>query len=613
MGPQYTLDGIYTLEELGLESMPVTSIGKPKRALLASAIAKLRSNTDEELKIRLPDQVELGKLEGTLQNIWEQLTGFCPALTDNLDYLADSITLLRYCDSVLRTCNKQLYLQDLREHNTVQKQSQLLSSRALLNNSDNMRAQENRSQRLSSSTSAVETCIPYPMAFGFAPDYSNNQNKNSDLWKIAQGHLSNLKLGEHNLEDIIPIRYSLQRTVAGQRPQSYNVRIVFRIRKTAGHQVQMGLKAAISQWPIMRTFLCRSKGMRPYHAIVSPSEQLFQHLIHEMEVESEQEAVALYQDDTFTSQIPESPFMLQAMIIKTRVTNEFILCLTYSHSIVDALTLLPWHRDLDRLIVNHNFKVPVHAPYRLFADLFEQYQNCLPAQESILYRIKQLRGISRYKHALWPKQRAPGMMVANDNGSPNVSERRAIRAQVWKGEWDARSSEFRYPRRSRVVCLPLLGKLRDNCGLEPSMFTKCALVLFNVLQTGSPVAVFSSWESARTWPFMPKWIESLLPPAMSIGGPTVEWVLNMYELVREETLIEFFRRMIYNQEQLRPHEHAPWDKVVDGLSDEGDVAVDASFRQSFVWDVSMGLSHSRGGHNGFEALEAVSRYDWPDW
>jgi hypothetical protein len=280
---------------------------------------------------------------------------------------------------------------------------------------------------------------------------------------------------------------------------------------------------------------------------------------------------------------------------------------------MDALTLLSWHRDIDRLIHNCNTVIPSQTPYRLFADLFAGYQESLLAQKAVSFHVQRLRGISRYKNAIWPKQRAPGMMIASDQDSFYFSERQKSRDHIWKGEWQAKAEEFRFPRRSRIVRLPGLSQLRNSYNLEPMLFTKCALVLFNVIQTKSSVALFNSWESARSWPFVPDWIANALQPPMSIDGPTVEWILNMFEVNGEEMLADFILRMGLEQEDIHRHEHAPWEKIVQELREEGEVATNASFRQSFVWDVSMGVAASRGFRSDFETLEPVAKYDWPDW
>lgn len=608
LGPQYSLDAVYTLEELGIENIPVTSLGKPKRAILTDIVSthrKIIQNTAS--KVENKDTVST--LEDHLREIWDQLVGVRPSKTDDIFCMADSITLLRYCDAVLRVLGRQLYLQDLSKHATIEKQAKLLITRDVSSETEDKMEQKNIVQA-------------YPIDDGYSvlpkgvQDYDSNQqalfeNRGKyDVLVAAQEQIERFGLDGSDVEDVIPIRGSMYRTIVGQRPQSYRIRLIFRIHDASTSQIYNGLLRWIASRPLLRTVLLGTQGLL-YHIVVRHSQHLFQKLVREVEARTEKEAKDLCEDSSSDTNFPM--LMFSAVIVKIQDTGQCLLCITYSHSIADALTLLPWHRDLGRLIHNPDVAIPMQTPYRLFADLLTEYQDSLPAQRAVSFHAQRLRGISRYKSALWPKHRSPGMMIGNDKNSFYAAEREAVRNYIWKGEWQHRAGEFRFPRRSRIVRLPNMAKMRDLYKLEPALFTKCALVLFNVIQTKSSVALFSSWESGRSWPFVPEWIANTLPPAMSIDGPTVEWILNMFEAKREETLIEFVQHMVLEQEQIRRHEHVPWEKVVQELREEGNAAMDASFRQAFVWDVSMGVAASRGFRSDFETLEPVARYDWPDW
>ncbi|KAL7932505.1 hypothetical protein V8C35DRAFT_328484 [Trichoderma chlorosporum] len=603
LGPQYALDSVYTLEELGIETFPITSIGKPKRGVVADLVTKQRLASRHKAS-EIMKEDELSILEEHLAEVWDQLVGVRPSKTDDIFCLADSITLLRYCDAVLRVLGKQLYLQDLSKNATIQKQAKLLIDRNALSETKTEIGKKNVVQL-------------YPVDDGSGPilplkgqNYITDQLPLStdgikyDILAAAQEQIERFGLDASDVEDVIPIRGSMYRTVVGQRPQSYRIRLVFRIHNATISQIYNGLFKWIASRPLLRTVLLGTQGLL-YHTVVRHSQHIFQKLVREVEVETEKEAKQVYEDSSANTH--SLMFMFSAIIIKIQETGQYLLRITYSHSIADAMTLLPWHRDLDRLIRNPNTRSPKQTPYRLFADLLTEYQDSLPAQRAVSFHVQRLRGISRYKAALWPKQLSPGMMIGNDKGSFYAAEREDIRDRIWKGEWQAEADEFRFPRRSRVVCLPNIAKMRDFYNLEPALFTKCALTLFNVLQTKSSVALFNSWESARSWPFVPGWIANSLPPAMSIDGPTVEWILNMFEAKREETLEGFIQRMVHEQEQIRHYEHVPWEKVVQELREEGSVALDASFRQAFVWDVSMGIAASRGFRSDYETLEPVAR------
>ena len=606
LGPKYTLDVVYTLEELGLDSFPVTSLGKPKKGVLAQAVIEFRSATQPPA-LSSTDRNELQEMTETLVKAWETVTEDCPSKDDDFAHLSDSITLLRYCDAVLRLSGQRLYIQDVIEHDTIEKQAKLLFERAEQQvgyESVPVRTgtgyDENRNDSLETSFELRhKRSIP------------SSRDSSAQLWATAQEKVKSLGLDQCKVQDVITVRESLQRMISGQRPQSFHVRVVFRAPNASSDQIRRGVEKGLVHRSVLRTTACRSSNQVSFQAILEPQQQVFDRLIREMTVDTDREANNLFSDDSL--QLDSLDFMFTADIITIKETGQCYLSMTYNHSVMDAVFLLQWHRDLCQLIRGvDKWTSSMRQSYSLYADLYHQYQDSLPAQESVSFHLGRLRGISRFKQALWPPQRAPGWMISNDEASPQAQARRQMREQVWDGTWDERASEFRYPRRSRVVSLPQLPALRQECGVDPAMFARCAITIFNVLQTGSSCAVFNSWESGRTWPFVPDWMQRHLPPPMSVDGPTVERILNMVEVSQTETLREFYTRMTLEYAQSSRHEHAPWDKVVSELRDEGPIATDASFRQAFIWDVSIGMSLSREYCEENQVLEPVARHDWAD-
>ncbi|RSL45691.1 hypothetical protein CEP54_014169 [Fusarium duplospermum] len=596
--PRYALDQVYTLLELDLKAFPTTALGKVKKQELKKRILELRQKSqsqESQSSSRAPSQSFVDKL----LDIWDKLTGTRPTITESVKHLADSITLLRYCDNVLRACGQRLYLQDFAENDTVEKQAHLLLSREM--------QQLHLGITCNAPTPSKALNQPHLPP---SPKQDQALPKDTKIFTAARKATIHAGLCASDIEDILPIRDSLHRTAIGPRPQSYHSRMVFRVGgNVAQQEIRRAVERALASRPMLRTIVFPGSNGAPFHAVLSPGEALFGQIVREVDVDTEDEAWRRFKDDT--AQGHSSPFMFQGELIKVN-SGGIYLCFTFNHSVIDALSLTQWHHELDRWIQDINVNMPALTPYRLFSDLFSQYEESEPAQKSVSFHVKRLRGISRFNRALWPPRRAPGMMICNDEGGAHVKERSRIRDRIWSGEWDKRSHEFQYPRSGRVVALPGLANMKERYGIHPSLFAKSAIILFNVLQTGSSHALLNVWESGRSWPFIPSWMEKLLPPAMSIDGPTVQWILNMAEVFRNETLLEFLQRMDLEQEQIRENEHAPWNKVVQALRDEGDAAIEASFRQAFVWDVSMAMSLARGDQSDFTMLEPIARYDWPD-
>lgn len=625
LGSNYALAGIYTLDELQLESLPKTSIGKVKKGKLRDTVRKVRSQRAiPRGLIQSREFISMNTAPDNfvtrLVDIWQELTGSRPSPSTRMAHIADSITLLRYCDAIFRSCGKRLYLQDVVEHDTIERHACLLATRDSSERS-HLGASPTISMR---QTIACHSPSPPPVYTG--PVATNGLNtirpckpgkqeyrpwsREERLRAQALAEMDNAGLGSLVVEDIVPIRESLHRMAIGQRPQSYHLRMVFRVHNANIQKIRCGIEKALACRSMLRTFLFESDLGELYHATLGAGHELWEKMISTRELEFEEEAKRHWQDDSEVTH--SSPLMFNMEIISVRESGSRYLSMLFNHSVVDALSLWPWHKDLDLLIDNINAETWKPTPFKLFADLFSQYRNSTPAQEAVSFHVKRLRGISRLRQALWPLQRAPGWMISSDRGSKCAYARDEVRNVVWNGERKANASAFRYPRLGRVVCLPQLRKLTER-GIEPSLFAKSAIVIFNVLKTSASHAVFNTWESGRSWPFVPRWMEGMLPPAMSIDGPTVEWVLNMIEVVKDESILDFFQRTAAESEEVRHYEHVPWQKVVKELRDEGDVAIDASFRQSFVWDVSLGLSALKGNRTPFKCLEPVARLDWADW
>lgn len=618
LGRRYALDAVYSLNELGLQSFPMTSIGKIKKEALRQTVSKIRKMTQQPRAPEIKNeqngfQPRTVSLADRLLDIWQKLVGTRPSKSDSVMYFADSITLLRYCENVLRSCGGRLYLQDFVENDTVEKQAQLLEVREKQQAHFDAASKGVLGGRILSKHVHMPVQKSWSWRTNGDPPEDNQQYSlmNKDrVWNAAELAVLRLGFNATEIEDILTIRESLHQTVVGQRPQSFQNRVAFRIRELGKVQILRGLEKALTSRPLMRTIIVQCGSKTPYHVVLAPSRNLFLRLIHEFETEDEEAAMQMVRDDSPARHI--TPFMFQADLTKIGDGTEYCLAMNFSHSIIDAISLSHWHRELDRLIVNPEIEIPPLTPYKFFSDLFNRYECSTPAQESVKFHVKRLRGISRFQRALWPPQRAPGWMVSNDEGSQHMNERRRIRNNVWHGQWESRAQEFQYPRCCRALWLPALPHLKEKHGVHPSLLTQYALFIFNVLQTGSSHAILTVWESGRSWPFVPSWMESLLPPAMSIDGPTTEWILNMVEVMNDETIEEFFKRMSLEQAENRRHQHAPWGQVVQGLRDEGQVAVDASYRQAFAWDMSLGMSAARTSRIDFATLEPRARYGWAD-
>lgn len=67
-------------------------------------------------------------------------------------------------------------------------------------------------------------------------------------------------------------------------------------------------------------------------------------------------------------------------------------------------------------------------------------------------------------------------------------------------------------------------------------------------------------------------------------------ILNVYEVKPLEKLADVLHRMHAAQELAKQHTHVHWNTLLANISDESSAVDGAMQRQSFVWDMSLGLA-----------------------
>jgi hypothetical protein len=625
LGSIYTLAAIITLEELGIENYPTTSTGKVRKDALRELVLKhlfppkdfellylddskstssdtgtdplafpssKSSETSNSIQIDHPNcEQELPAIQATIQqliSIWTSLVVVPPKVEDSVLDFADSITLLRYSDKVWRTLGKKLYLQDFLEHETIKQQAKLLESREAF------------------SAQRIQPNVPLPAGEmartnDRSPGVADMVHSNGDPHRFREAQISATRvlgdLGlawEADVEDIIPIKDSFYGLADGPRPQSFRHRIAFKIVDRDSETVRRALEKGLSSRPMFRTILVKLSDGTLIHVVVRPGKTLYDILITEQSVATDAVVQEMIMEDS--SKAFSRIQMFQAVIAKTE--NSINLILTYNHSVFDAMSMIPWIRDLDILMANPDTKLLPSTPFKLYADMTYTQQTSLPATLDVQYMVQRLSGIRKQTKAFWPPQCTPDWMAANDKDS----EHRLARMK-------SDSLDFiKYPRVVSISKFPHFQALKSK-KIQPVIVVKTAIALFNIQQTGQDHAIFTNLDAGRSWPFMPSWVP--LPPAMSIDGPTLELTLNMFRILPDETVGTLLQRVRDDQNELSSHAHAPLFRVLDGLEgEEGPLVMDALKRQIFNWDIS--LSYLDGYSEDLGMLKRLGRVDWLD-
>jgi hypothetical protein len=617
LGPSHYLAAIVTLEELGIEKYPVTSAGKVRKNILRELVCEYFGVTndkeDKEVVLLTPpspkdldfnsadveplslEDAEIAETTQQLVDIWSTLVVNAPGKDDAIFDFADSITLLRYTDKIWRTLGKKLYLQDFLTHDTIELQAKLLQTReATPKEAAGAGTITLSANELSRTKDGPPGVADIAHVNGDPQRFIETRHATSTI--LAQLNLS----WEKDVEDVLPIKDSLYGMADGPRPQSYRHRMAFSIANKTPEAIRKALEKGLDSRPLFRTFLVKMPDRTPIHVVVRPSKTLYDVLITEKHGRSGEEIQSLILSDSGASFSRTQ--MVQAIVAHSStspVTSTLII--TYNHSVFDAMSMIPWIRDLDLLMSDPETKLLASTPFKLFADMQHSHAESMPATLDVQYFVNRFSGISKQTKAFWPPQKAPGWMIASDADSADHASRTLAR--------DGRKA-IRYPRVVTKNKVSHIAALKEK-GIQPVIVVKTAIALFNVMQTRQEYAFFNNLDAGRSWPFMPSWIP--LPPAMSIDGPTMEWTGNRIQISPTETVGTLLERMVTDQEELSAHAHAPLFRVLDGLGNEGPFVMDAFVRQAFNWDISLQyLDYAKYGDD-LSTLELVERVDWPDW
>lgn len=649
MGAMYSLDGVYTLEELGLQAFPLTRTGKVRKDELKKAISRKRAvpniefpppkgpNQNQTMVATPPESPfavakeaasnEPVDLTADLSSIIGDLVGVTPLPDTDLRTMMDSVTMLRYADRVVRRLGRRVYLQDVLKSPTIAGQAALLQSRGKSSHTNTM-------SHVNGTVSILEVQGDSAVSgaeIGKAPKGNELLSRESSAAQVAVLEaLRQLELDVTDVENVYPIKAGYHRFALAGRPQTYRHRTIFSARGVTAAKVRQAVEVGLASRPLLRTILAQGSDNSFWQVgIRAPS--ILSHIIEVVEIPDNAALEGLNQDDSAAAFSPS--LGTQVKIVTVRDSGIVNLILTYSHAVFDILSIQPFHNDLDYLISMPDpdpAAIVPSTPFKLFADLHHDYADSVPAKIAVRATAHRLRGISKAQSALWPRQKAPGWFVGSDAAvTPQMRDKRArVREQLWAqsgNPWDEMTArEFRYPRAARVVNLPTLQRLQVEKNIDPQTVAVAALAAFNAQKTGASYALFNTVDHGRSWPFVPSWMESMLPPPMSVDGPMAEWVLNMVQVDlsgrvtrtqddqrRPETVGQFLRRVQHEQELASKHAHAPWNKVLEALGpDEAAVAKNAACRQTFVWDVTLQMMRGRGD---FTSLKPEARYDWPDW
>lgn len=587
LGTSFALGGVFTLSELDLEDFPYTVSGKVRKSVLKAEIETYTHKIEQQ-----EEYLKQNSLLGQMTDIWSRVLGI-PAdkigpSTSVVD-LADSLTIMRLCYEIEKSCGKQISISDIQQNETLLKQAQLIESRG--------------NSMEDNALPATPTRLGPPLVQEIADVFGDlfPPNKVSELAKPALEALS------LNWQDDVEDIYRNNDMVMGfwssqQRRASSNIRWAIQTTTRDPSQLRTALETALTRHSTFRSICVEAENFSSIHLIIRPSQRWFDQCIGEIgRVNTVDDLRGLTPDMSLKFASRPGP-LFYALIVPIESTERLGMLMSVHHSTYDAFSFSTFMQDLDTLLGNDKDPLRNLIPFKLYADMYQLHKQDPAAMNAIRHSTRRLEGVSSYSKAFWPPQRSAEWLVGCDhgwswrNGEPGRPENRISLDPEEDHLW-------------RKGSFPHLVELKRRHAIEASTVVKAAIALFNAEATGQPHAIFGNLDSARKWPFLETWVADRLPNPLNIAGPTMESTLNVIPVDAEKENLAFLAYMQDDQIEQSKHVNAPFWAVMERLGEEeGKVAYDLKRRQVLNWDPSVRHRLTVGYQN----MEVLRRKAWLD-
>lgn len=574
LGPAYALEAIIDMETLGLKDFPRSSAGKVQKSILRQHVVKyLQKKATSQSAVQTNGEQSLEELTQVLIRVWTKMLGAdegsITSETQMIDW-ADSLTMGRFPMLLQRETGMVIRLQNLVDNMTPASQARFLKSTG--------GTSQSKPLQLISSHEGPPTMEDMIHTHG-------DESRFEHTVQICNDTLNALGMNWEDVLDVFPMYSYQQRFLMRWRLRTYNHRHAFLCTGASVQAACTAVEAALTRHDILRTMAVMFDDQTPLLVAMRAGEKWFDKSITVLEqpVASAKDLETIFFHDTIMD-YAAFPGPLFRVVI-AHVKDEDCAGIVYmgNHATFDAISLGYFLEDLDLLLKNpKETKLHNSTPFKAYVSSAYDLRTSRTAKDSVTWHVKRLSGLKTKKAALFPIQKAPEWFKGDCAGWIDPSTGKPGKRELRAGP---DSSPAGVDGLSVRCDLSGLQRLKKEHGIEPPCIMKAAITILNSRRTGQTSALFSQPQAARDWPFLPKWQEELMPPAMAVNGPTVEMVVLKVEFEPHKTTVfQLMRRFQDEQSFLNKHHHAPLHDIADALGkEEGDMYIDMTRRQIFNW------------------------------
>ena len=587
---------IFTLQELGISALPLTTSGKVRKTDLRQ-IVQNHMGKNQSVSQTLTVQRH-GDPEAKVKRIWSRLLGLTEdevPLDTPIKFLADSIIVLQFRSIMKKEFGLDVSL-DSRDETTIRSQS----SRINMIEHD-VQHVINSSRR--DGPPAVEDMV----------HLLGEENELARTIQAAEPVLQAMNLDwNRDVEDVFPVPDSLHAFTTETRPNAWNLRWVMVASDTDVQTLRHALEVSLSRWPLMRALHINHKESVPLFVVIrSQARQMTDRCIEptDINVSTIKELKGLVLPTPSYACTPGPLF--KSCVVTINDTGAVGVVVQIIHSAFDAISFQAWKNDFCNILHNQKESPPdTECSYKCYADAYYLYRNSPLAAASSAFHANRWRGIAQRWKEIWPKQRAPQWFIGSDaDYKPAAKTVTGVPSTRTPLNPDRTLGAIGI---NRMISLPHLGRIKELHKIAAPMVLMTACTLFNLHKTGQQTIFFGNIQASRAWPFVPDWISKGLPNPIDIAGPTFEAFLAITTIPdNSETVLSLMKRIDLDQSECSKWPHVPMALLQKELGEEEVRAYkDCRRRQIFNWlHTWQGELHPSSQTDGMTVLQSERMFD----
>jgi acyl carrier protein len=532
LGTEYAMAAIFTLKELGLHAFPLGPGGKIQKPKVREVVLQFMSSGASELTVPLTNG-NSNTLSMRIRDVVAAQIGVNGEDLDSstcLSTLLDSLSSVRLANALRKVIGRLIPPAVIGNIQCLEDLVRLCDSSATNTVIDAVSSHEGP---------------PQPCELMFLNDKSPENLE--ALQSTVQTAISPFEMTwQHHVQDILKVPFVYSLDLFEATADRGFLRRMFEVENVSSRHITRALGQWLEHYTIFRSFAIKFNG-DSLLIRVRPCIQYRRACVSYDTIQPDE--VEPFCDDQMKSAAKHAckppDTLLNFQIVDIASTNKCLIVLSVTHALVDAAMMSTCLRDLDALL--NNLDAPLSediVDYKPWADMYHNLEHSQIAQTSAAYQARMLQGFSALKDSVWPPLPDPA------------------KASTVAGIGDYGSIQER-----RYEHLPALF---TRHGIRPATVIKAAVALAVARETGKSHAMFVDANAGREWPFQDAFVQSRLPNAWDINGPTYTPLLNVINLESsaDETCLQFLQRMHSQGVELAQHRHAPFPSILGKLGAE---------------------------------------------